>query len=392
MRVLIADDNPGIQQALAELVGDEPSLELVGVAGTAHEAVELADQNVDVALVDVRMPGGGEWATRQIRARSSRTRVIAFSAHGDRQAVVGMVGAGAVSYLLKGTPGEVLVEAIHRAVDGGSDLSQEVVGPVVGELVDQLKYREREVFDRERKVDRVSRALQPGALRVVFQPIIDLSSWRRRGVEALARFDIEPSQTPDIWFREAWEVGLGLDLELAAVRAALPALEHLDDDEFLAINLSPQVVTNPDFAAVLPVGTHARLVVEITEHAPVEDYDKLSGAIGKARAAGLRLAIDDAGAGYASLRHILRLAPDIVKLDMSLTRNLQADKRRRALVAALVPFAREIGAIVIAEGIETDAELTTLRAFGAEWGQGFLLGRPGPVDAAVPSVRPKPSV
>jgi EAL domain-containing protein (putative c-di-GMP-specific phosphodiesterase class I) len=153
----------------------------------------------------------------------------------------------------------------------------------------------------------------------------------------------------------------------------------LASDEFLAVNVSPRVLESPRFLEALPAGSHPRLVAEVTEHARVSDYRRLTTCLEGLRRTGLRLAIDDAGAGYASLRHILWLAPDVVKLDMSLTRNLHADTRRRALVAALVPFAAEIGATVIAEGIETADELEALRAYGASWGQGFLLGHPGPL-------------
>lgn len=382
VRVLVADDDSSVRQALADLVGTDPSLRLVGVAVTGEEATAMAARHQpDVAIVDVRMPGGGHRAVRAIRACSPRTRVIAFSAYGDHNAVIGMVGSGAVSYLVKGSSGREVLEAIHRSVRGESVLSQEVTGPVVGELVEQLQRRERDLIDREHALERIERALRPGAINMVYQPVVGLRDRRRHGVEALARFNVEPHRGPDLWFAEAWGVGLGVELELAAVRAALPALKVLPGDQFLCLNLSPGAVRSPYFAQALPAGSHSRVVVEITEHAPVDDYDELARCLEEARRAGLRLAVDDAGAGYASLQHILRLAPDIIKLDMSLTRNVHADSRLRALVAALVPFAAEIGATVVAEGIETEAELTTLQIFGAAWGQGYLLGRPAPLGA-----------
>jgi EAL domain-containing protein (putative c-di-GMP-specific phosphodiesterase class I) len=378
VRVLVADDDPEVQAALADLVDGEPTLELVGVAAEAEEAVWLAEQcTPDVALVDVRMPGGGHQAVRQIRARAPSTRVLAFSAYGDHSAVVGMVASGAASYLVKGTSGSEVVEAIHTVVRGGSVLSGEATDRVVGELAEQLQRREQELLERERKVERIERALYDWALRIVYQPVVDLTDRRRCGVEALARFALEPERSPNLWFDEAGDVGLRLELELAAIRAALPVLDVIGEHEFLALNVSPETVCSPRFLQALPAACHRRLVVEVTEHARVDDYEELAGALEGLRRAGLRLAVDDAGAGYASLQHILRLAPDIIKLDMALTRNVQVDPRRRALVAALVPFAREIGATVIAEGIETEEERRTLRGFGAAWGQGYLLGRPG---------------
>lgn len=380
MRVLLADDDPHVRQALTELVDAEPSLQVVAVAAAADDAVALArEQTPDVAVIDVRMPGSGHQAVRGVRAQSPKTRVLALSAYGDHGAVVGMIASGAVGYLVKGAAGQEIVAAIHRAVAGGATLSSQVATSVVGELTDQLSEREREVADRTRIRSLVEQALEPGALTMVFQPVVALVDRGMRGVEALARFEPEPRKPPDWWFASAWQVGLGPELEMAAVRAALLALDVLPAGQFLAINVSPQTACLPEFALALTAGSHQRLVVEVTEHAPVNDYEALGACLEEPRRAGLRLAIDDAGAGYASLQHILGLAPDIIKLDMSLTRSIHTDPRRRALVAALVPFADEIDATVVAEGIETDAELSTLRGFGAAWGQGYLLGRPGPL-------------
>ena len=124
-----------------------------------------------------------------------------------------------------------------------------------------------------------------------------------------------------------------------------------------------------------------RAVIEITEHAPVEDYDALNDALKAFRAEGGRLAVDDAGAGFSSLRHILRLAPDFIKLDGALTRGIDTDQTRRALGAALISFASEIGVPIIAEGIETQEEVDALRALKVTCGQGFFLGEPAPLAA-----------
>ena len=387
VRVLVADDNPAIRRALSELIDEHPGMTLVGTAANDEEVLALIESRpVDVALVDVRMPGGGDRVVRRIRASSSRSRVIVFSAHADRETVVNMFASGAASYLLKGMPPEQVLESIGRVAKGEYVLSPEVTGPVLGELGDQLQRREQEVTDRQAKLDRVRTALRPATNTPVYQPVVDLEGRRRRGVEALSRFRVEPQRTPDRWFAEAWEVGLGIELELAGVVAALPILDHLPPEEFLSVNISPEVVASGRLAELLPPGSHPRLVLELTEHDPVADYEQLDTCLEGMRRAGLRIAIDDAGAGYASLRHILRMSPEIIKLDMSLTRNVNADRPRRALVAALVSFAEETGATVIAEGIETEDELATLRGFGVQWGQGYLLGRPQPVVDATPAM------
>jgi len=117
-------------------------------------------------------------------------------------------------------------------------------------------------------------------------------------------------------------------------------------------------------------------VIEVTEHSRIDDYAAIRTAFEAARQRGLRLAIDDAGAGFASFNHILALAPDLIKLDLSLIRGVDTDPNRRSLAAALVSFSRQLGVDIIAEGIETPAELATLKELGVGYGQGFLLGRP----------------
>jgi EAL domain-containing protein (putative c-di-GMP-specific phosphodiesterase class I) len=200
------------------------------------------------------------------------------------------------------------------------------------------------------------------------------------GVEALARF--EAGTTPDVWFGEANALGMGTELELAAVKAALAQLDRLKATQFMAINASPTVVLDRRLHDLLRKHGQGRIVVEITEHQPVESYDELNVVRSRFRRDGIRVSIDDAGAGYASLHHILKLAPDIIKLDIGLTRNIDKDPIRRALAASLVMFASESNAIVTAEGIETSGEFATLHDLGVPWGQGFFIGHPEPLEDA----------
>src|SRR6266498_2455756 len=149
-----------------------------------------------------------------------------------------------------------------------------------------------------------------------------------------------------------------------------------DLDWWLAVNLSPSAITSEEATRSLQHEQAGRIVVEITEHAQVADYAELLGALEDFRSRGGRLAIDDAGAGFASLAHVLALLPDVIKLDMSLTRGIDRDRNRRALASAMISFASDLGATIIAEGIETRGELDTLRALGARYGQGFYLSPP----------------
>lgn len=235
---------------------------------------------------------------------------------------------------------------------------------------------------------RIRAALEPGAIRCQYQPIYSLVTGDLAAVEALARFSLTPVRPPDRWFAEAHTVGLGVELELAAVEAALRGADELPFEVPLTLNVSPSVLLRPELLDLVASAPEQLLVVEVTEHAAVEDYQRLCDAISALRERGVRLAIDDAGAGFASMRHIVRLVPDVIKLDMTLTRDIHLDPVRRSLAASLVSFAEQIGALLVAEGVEQSEELTTWQELGAHAAQGYLLGRPGglPVGASCDAV------
>ena len=209
---------------------------------------------------------------------------------------------------------------------------------------------------------------------LALQPIVDVPTGIATGVEALARFD-SPEATEE-WFAQAEPVGLRLQLELAAARTALAALDRPGHAGYLSLNLSAEAILSEEFTALMAAADPASLVVEITEHAAVEDYDALSRVLRQYRDAGLRLAVDDAGAGYASLRHILKLRPDFIKIDLSLVRDIHLDPARQALVSLLVAFARTVDAVLVAEGVEQQAELDMLVNLGVRQMQGYLLCAP----------------
>ncbi len=224
--------------------------------------------------------------------------------------------------------------------------------------------------------ERVERVLAPGGFSMMFQPIVDLDDGSAVGFEALARFPGELIRPPNLWFEEAHVVGLGLEMELAAVDLALRHYPELPSEAYLAINVGPLVLTSPAFLELLGRAGAPCLVVELTEHAEIGDYASLTSAISAIRSTGARLAIDDTGAGVSSLAHILKLAPDFIKLDRALTSGVDRDPVRRALAASLVSFANATGPHIVAEGIETVGELTVLRSLGIRYGQGFHLGHP----------------
>ena len=222
------------------------------------------------------------------------------------------------------------------------------------------------------------------ALTIVFQPVVELRSGIVSGAEALARFAMEPRRTPDIWFNEAWEVGLGIELEISAIRRALASLDRLPESMHLAVNVSPQTLLSPLLHEELAHVSGHRIIVEMTEHARVEDYVAIRRAVDRLRARGVRLAIDDAGAGFSSLQHILHLRPELIKLDRSLTQAIDTDPVRYALAAALVTFAVSLDAQICAEGIEKESELVALQRLGIAYGQGYFLARPGPLPLPAP--------
>jgi EAL domain-containing protein (putative c-di-GMP-specific phosphodiesterase class I) len=217
--------------------------------------------------------------------------------------------------------------------------------------------------------------LGTGRLRTAYQPVVDLDDGRVVGLEALSRFD--PPLGTETTFAAARRLGLGADLERLALRRAVPTARHLGPGQYLAVNASPAVAV--DFASSagdLSGQPIDRLVVEITEDVRIDSYPDLIGGFAAFRRQGLRLAVDDVGAGYSSLRHVVELSPDLIKIDRSLVDGVAADRARRVAITGVVLLALDIGATVVAEGIERADDLDALRTLGVTAGQGFLLARP----------------
>jgi len=234
---------------------------------------------------------------------------------------------------------------------------------------------------RMEKTKRIQAALQSLQPAIVYQPWYRLADMQIAGAESLARFRVEPQRSPDVWFAEAGEVGLQVELELAAIRRAVAGYGPVWQRGAykLSVNSSPRTIVEHDLArefAGLPAG---HVVLEITEHAHVSNYGALLQALKPLRAMGVKIAVDDAGSGYASMRHILNVAPDIIKLDVSMTRNIDTDRMRRALASALIEFSRQTACRIVAEGVETSGEMDTLRQLGVHKAQGYFLSHPLPL-------------
>jgi EAL domain-containing protein (putative c-di-GMP-specific phosphodiesterase class I) len=220
----------------------------------------------------------------------------------------------------------------------------------------------------------------PGLLTARYQPIVSLESGRIVGYEALARVASDLDHAPVALLRQAHAVGLGPELETLAIRRALDIAisEGLPADVFLSVNVSPLVLGHPVLWEAMRSRDLGRLVIELTEDDAVDDYRALRRAMRRYTGRGARFASDDAGAGFASMRHVTELWPAYLKLDAMLTRRLGRDERRQALVRALAMLAHDLGATLVIEGVERTTDLAHLARTGLPLlVQGYAIALPG---------------
>ena len=244
---------------------------------------------------------------------------------------------------------------------------------------------EPEVVEQARAAEIEGRLLpvvEAGGPLVVLQPIVDLATGLRIGAEALSRFPQDWGKAPDVCFEEAHSIGLGPALEILALQRAANHLNRVTG--YVAMNVSPGTLLTAECTDLLSRLPLTRILLELSEHDQVHDYDALTAVLAPLRQQGMRLAIDDVGAGFSSLRHIVLTAPDVIKLDRSIVDGVSRDSVLATLVRSLVDFGRGCGARVVAEGIETVEDAETLLALGVDYGQGWHYGRPGPPEALSP--------
>jgi len=386
--ILIVHDDENDSARLRHLLG-QSGYSRVALQPEASRAVEsLVSVGPDVILINVKSLGAATTAVESLQDSMTKSGnlvpVIALTTSGVASAVRSLLGAGAVDVVtMPADPNEVLLRVANHL---NIRLMHKQLVRENSKLHSQLSElrSEKSIDWDERKLvtDRVNSVLNGEYLTMAYQPIFDLQTGRTVGAESLARFSCEPQRSPAEWFAAAAEHGMALQLELAAIGAALNALDQLPPDVYLSFNVSPEVALSPAFAMTLRGAPLPRLVIELTEAEPVDDYRPMLEALRPLRDGGARLAIDDTGSGFAGLERIVRLEPDIVKLDRSLIDGVDDDPARRALVAALVMFANEIGAELVAAGIETAAEFDLLRELRVANGQGYFLARPAPLPLA----------
>jgi EAL domain-containing protein (putative c-di-GMP-specific phosphodiesterase class I)/CheY-like chemotaxis protein len=395
--VLVVDDMQANVTLLERLLARAGVGRVVGITDPRQAIEQYHAITPDLILLDLHMPQLDGLAVlkalRGVIPVDSFTPIVVLTADTTFAAKEQALAAGAKDFLTKPfDQAEVLLRINNLLETRHLHLALQRHNAALQAEIRQTNERERKLAEEHRqRLHRVQQVLRHGNLAIVFQPIVDLATLRVAGVEALARFPSLPWRPPNEWFAEGAAVGLGTELELLAVGAALGALDQLPSDTYLSVNVSPATALDPGLTALLAPSAK-RIVVELTEHAAVAEYDELLGALHGLRQRGARIAVDDAGSGFSSLQHILRLDPDIIKVDIELTRGIDTDPARRALSAALVTFAAEIGAQITAEGIETAGELDTLRQLGAGYGQGYYLARPGTLPIPPLAVKARHSV
>jgi len=255
-----------------------------------------------------------------------------------------------------------------------------LISELATELIEQRS--QSDTISNETKI-LIENIIKTNAITIYFQPIFNLVTNQLSGYESLSRFFTQPYKTPDVWFKDADNLGLGEALEILAIQNTLHCMDELAPHAYVTINTSPAHILSGSINNVLQNVDCTRIILEVTEHSPILDYQAMRAALEPLRNKGVKLAIDDVGAGFSSFQHILELEADIIKLDISLTENINNDQRKFLLAKALCGFAKAINCTIVAEGIENKEELLTLRQLKVDNVQGYFIGRPAPINEAI---------
>lgn len=342
---------------------------LVDTAPDGRAAVScLADQSYDVVISDLKMPRlGGLELLKEVNRLNPEALTIVMTGFGTVESAIHAMKAGAYDYILKPFKVDVVLATIvqglaRRRADALTRSS--CMHLHLPEPTPALKSKFLRAVDR---------------LWLAFQPILDAQGSKVFGHEVLLRSD-EPNLNDPLQVLEAAELLGSLDQLGRVIRErAVESFVQLPSDGFLFVNLHPKDLTDPAlFMETEPLSRVAdRVVLEITERSSLEKLDKVSERVAQLRRMGFRIAIDDLGAGYAGLTTFAQLEPEIIKLDMSLVRDVHQNSTKQKVIRSMAALAQDMGMIVVAEGVETTAERDVLLDLGCDFLQGFLFARPG---------------
>jgi diguanylate cyclase (GGDEF)-like protein/PAS domain S-box-containing protein len=350
----------------ARLGGDEFGILLEGVAERS-EPIQIADRLLSL------MSQSFDVAETKIAVKPSIGLAIT---EGQDQLVEDLLRHADVAMYAAKRNGKGRYEVFDPAL---ADVPAEIAAEAAREGTDEAAAQRMPWFRRaeEQRAEVLSLLERDGLVAAQFQPLLDLRTARIAGFEALARFaqTTKDHRPPNVWFSQAHRAGLGPRLEAAALKAALTAPGR-PSAAFLSVNVSPSSLASDEVREVFPADL-SRVVVEITENELVTAAPSLHETLDELRGRGARIAVDDAGAGYAGFTQLLRLRPDIIKLDRALVHGVAGDDYRAALIGSFVRFARSMDALICAEGIETIADLRALAELDVTYGQGYVLGKPG---------------
>ncbi len=383
-RILVVDDNLSNVRLLERMLHRAGYPNVISTTDPTTVLTAARDDRPDLVLLDLHMPAVSGFeilpALRAMVASDDFLPIVVVTADASRAARDRALDAGATDFITKPFDYSEVVLRVRNL------LTTRALNHQLRARASRLEAEVSSERERRHSAERVQQAIEARVRRVLdgqgfdvaFQPIVNLQTGAVVGLEALARFEETPPRPPDLWFEDAHRVGLGVEAEICVVSRAIAKWATYSAPGYLAINLSPQALSSERLSRRLLASAAERLVVELTEHTAVDDYAELLKVRAHLKTLGVGLAIDDTGAGISSFQHVLRLEPDVIKLDRSLIQGLDRDPARRALTTALLVLSDALGAKVVAEGVETHEELHALQELGVSQGQGYLLRRPDP--------------
>jgi EAL domain-containing protein (putative c-di-GMP-specific phosphodiesterase class I)/GGDEF domain-containing protein len=359
----------------------------IAVAADAESLVDIVrTAKPDLLVVDLGLALTDVARFAALAASRSHPPVVVLCGDEPPEVLGRALAAGVVGFARRDAGAIEMGAVLAAALAGQWAASPDLVDRLLAGAAGQLRHAGGTRIDEQQRQDELRAVLaDPDALFPVFQPIADLRAGRRLGWLALTRFSGTPPEDTGRRFAEACELGLTLELEAAAVRAALGQIDRLPPGALMFVKASCATVAAQGLDALLDELVAPRVVVELAGVTEIEDHDGFAHAVDRLRHRGVRFAVDETGAGFGPLDGVLDLSPAFVRLAGGLTRDIDTDRTRRALALTVISFATHLGARVIADQIETAEELESLRRLGVSYGLGYHIGRPEPLPERAPA-------